>query len=402
MDHKQKIINRKIWVLICGSGLSTLGIFISIPIITIYAMDYFKLSVVQVGFISGIWPVTQFSMSFFCGIIAERWGYLRTLRLGIILNSMSFLFMAISVNLIQFSLSLVLFGLGKAFSDNSVRATMIALAEEDEVERYFRLRYLLQNVGNVLGPLIGVAAYGLLFGNTFILSTVVFLMFLFATFIWLRLNDFRNEKPKKNSTVLKTFLVLKDTNLQLWILSSMFIIIAYGAYEGLMPAVVLGSGGDRPAYGVLVSLNALVVIVFQLIQLRLFKDVDINKSIVCGFFLLTSGFFLFALDWNAFVMTIVATIVVSVGEAILFPCFDVIMGRIAPSEQKAVYYGAGGLSQVGFFIGPSIGGLLLEYGGSVFLFIACSTSIIFSGIIFNKISKERNNKVSTNVQQVID
>lgn len=54
----------KMWALILGSALNTLGLFITIPIINIYAVDAFHLSAVQIGFISGIWPGTVFCMSF--------------------------------------------------------------------------------------------------------------------------------------------------------------------------------------------------------------------------------------------------------------------------------------------------------------------------------------------------
>ncbi|WP_188332435.1 MFS transporter [Alicyclobacillus suci] len=373
------------WALILGSALNTLGLFITIPIINIYAVDAFHLSAVQIGFISGIWPGTVFCMSFFTGMLAQRRGYVDTLRGGTAVNGLSFLLMTFASNISIFCFSLFLLGLGKAMADSSSRAAIRYLSSTGDSERYFRLRYLLQNVSCVIGPLIGVAAYRFIYGKTFLISMLMFLVYLIITFTGLRRRDFKNESNDQPS-ILKNFSVLKDGSLQLWIMSGTCILIAYGAYESLMPVVILNAHGTRPNYGFLVSLNAIVVILIQLGHLKLFKNSSLRRSILFGFILLAAGFALYAIEWEPYVMTVIATIVVSIGESVLFPCFDVVMGRISPDNKSALYYGAGELRQVGFFLGPSIGGLLLAYGGPVSLFIASALSIIVAGVLFNRVA----------------
>lgn len=382
-------IERNIWVLIIGSGINTLGVFISLPLITIYGLHQLGLSVVEVGFLSGIWPVTLFLTSFFCGILAERWGYLKTLRLGLSLSVISFATMGISTSLSLFSISLGIFGLGKAMLDSSIRAAMVSLAKGKKEEYFFRMRYLFQNIGNVVGPLIGIIIYDKIIGYTFLLSSIMFLIFLLASYTLLRAQDFKVVKVDPISAK-DTFSVLKDLNLQFWLLSSLFIVMAYGAYEALMPAVIIDSKNTRPAFGILVSLNALVVVLFQFIHIKYLKNLSLSKSISIGFGLLSIGFLFFIFEWQVFVMTIIATILVAIGEAILFPCFDIVMGKIAPDDKRAIYYGASSLSQVGFFVGPSVGGFLLSMGGQSVLFVSCTMFILISSVFFFKVSREKN------------
>ncbi|NER40323.1 MFS transporter [Bacillus megaterium NBRC 15308 = ATCC 14581] len=157
------------------------------------------------------------------------------------------------------------------------------------------MRYLFQNIGNVVGPLIGIIIYDKIIGYTFLLSSIMFLIFLLASYTLLRAQDFKVVKVDPISAK-DTFSVLKDLNLQFWLLSSLFIVMAYGAYEALMPAVIIDSKNTRPAFGILVSLNALVVVLFQFIHIKYLKNLSLSKSISIGFGLLSIGFLFFILN----------------------------------------------------------------------------------------------------------
>lgn len=381
--HHQKSIN----VLLLGSFLSTLGIFIAVPLMGIHAVEFFKLTPSQIGMLASIWPITVFSMSFFAGMHSDRWGHLRVIRLALLLYFIAFMLMALAPNIRLFSLGLFIFGLGKAFFDSSMRAAMTCVSAEAEREKYFRLRYLLQNIGCVLGPLVGVWAYKVYSGLSFSLTAFCSLAFFALTVVLLKEKDFLASSAAEKKSFMNCLSVFKNPHFVRWILSGTLILMAYGAIEALMPSVISMSAGERPNFGLIVSLNAATVIVLQGFLLSFFRKTSLTTSLSLGTLLMVLGFQLFIVEQNAYFMSIIGTICYSAGESLLFPCFEVLIDRIAPKNRKALYFGAGEVKQIGFFIGPMFGGFLLEHQGSAALFIACGVCSALSGALLFSVRK---------------
>lgn len=383
-----KIYNFEIqlWLLIICSGISTLALFLSFPLVNIYLAKNFNLLPAEIGLISGIMPITIMLFSISCGKIVEKLGYSLSIKLGIFINLFSFIVMALIKNLLLFSISLSLIGLGKLFFDNSIRANILALSKGEQVNRFFRLRYLFQNIGNAIGPLIGVYFFEKLYNMTFLITAIfLFSIFLLAFFIkdiskknYLRKNYFN---PQQVS-------IIKDKKFQIWILSSLFIIMGYGAYEELMPLIILESNGLRPEFGVLVSLNAVTVIISQFILLKIPKYITLKKNIIFGFLFIIFGFLFMMITFQSFFLTIFAVILFSIGESLLFPCYDIIIGNISSEEKRAEYYSVGEIKQIGFFLGPAIGGVILTLTSQYVFFILCIVFSLISWLFLNKLTNK--------------
>jgi MFS family permease len=62
---------------------------------------------------------------------------------------------------------------------------------------------------------------------------------------------------------------------------------------------------------------------------------------------------------------VAAMVVFSLGEILIYPAEFAIIDRIAPEDSRGAYFGAQTFTQIGVFIGPVTGGLLLgAYGGT--------------------------------------
>ncbi|WP_207848115.1 MULTISPECIES: MFS transporter [unclassified Pseudomonas] len=366
---------KSMWVLLIGSALSTFGIFLSIPLVSMHAYNVFHLSVYEIGLVSGVWPATVFFFGFICGMIGDRWGYVRSIRTSAIINCAAFLTMAVARDVETFVLGLVLFGIGKSFFDSTIRAAMTCVCLPHEREKYFRLRYMLMNIGCVVGPLVGVYAYEYMASGAFTLTSVVYVAFFLLTMGFLHISDFKIERQEIAHTTFGKFKVLKDFRLLCWVAAFALVLMAYGSYEAFMPIIVEQSAGLRPSFGILVSLNAAVVIIFQVIHLRYMKWLPFNQTVIAGIVLLVVGFLIFTVDVNVFFMSLLAVVVFSIGETLLFPCFEVFMDKIAPAHNKALYFGAGEVKQIGFFLGPLLGGVLFTAGGSHLLIVSCALCI---------------------------
>lgn len=382
--EKTYSIEIQLWLLIICNAISTLALFLSFPLINIYLTEKFNLLPSEIGLISGIMPITIMFFSIFCGKMVEKLGYPFSIKIGIFINILSFSIMALVENLTSFCISLCLIGLGKLYFDNSIRANILALSKGEQINKFFRLRYLLQNVGNAIGPLIGVYFFGKFYGKTFLVTVLfLFLVFLLAFFIK------NTNKPKKKilteSFDTKQISVIKDKNFQIWITSSLFVIMGYGAYEELMPIIILEANGLRPEFGILVSINAVTVIISQFFLLKISKNITLEKNITYGFLFIIFGFLFMTIPFQIFFSTIFAVILFSIGESLLFPCYDIIIGNISSEEKRAEYYSIGEIKQIGFFLGPAIGGFVLTLTNQFGFFILCIIFTFISWIFFNEL-----------------
>lgn len=78
---------------------------------------------------------------------------------------------------------------------------------------------------------------------------------------------------------------------------------------------------------------------------------------------------------------ILSMIVFTFGEMLTFPAGNILTDRIAPDHMRGAYYGAQSFSNLGHFLGPWIGGMLLSgYNGKV-LFLTMAV-VAVSAIVF--------------------
>ena len=362
----------KIHLLIFINTLGSLAFFITIPLIALYSLDYFKLSAAHAGLLSAIWPATIFICSFFVGRFADTWGYTMAIRLGSALCAAAFASITFAPNVFFYAISLLLFGIGKSLQDTSIRATLAKMCPPRELGKFLRLRYLWNNVACVGGPLLGFLAYKTIFNFAFAISSAIYLVAHLVVVTQLKTPDSVARKTAIATDWRESFQHYRNSDLQLFILSGMFILMAYGSYETIMPIVVAKSNGLRPSFGILAAINALTVIVSQLALMRWASGVSNRHSVYAGYVFQILGFLLFAIETtavNTLFMTIVATVLFSFGESILFPATEMVLNDLAQGESRAAYFAAADTKQIGFFLGPAIGGAVFQWGGSSVLFL---------------------------------
>jgi predicted MFS family arabinose efflux permease len=86
---------------------------------------------------------------------------------------------------------------------------------------------------------------------------------------------------------------------------------------------------------------------------------------------------------------VLVTLVLSLGEVILFPTLQLQVDRLAPSHMKGSYFGAAGLSGIGFGLGPFVGGFMLQYLGGPITFWSTALCSVFGGVCCGLAAKQR-------------
>lgn len=64
-----------------------------------------------------------------------------------------------------------------------------------------------------------------------------------------------------------------------------------------------------------------------------------------------------------------ATVVLSLGELIVFPTFSVEVDQLTPDDLRGSYFGAANLYSLGTALAPLYGGIMLDHAGSQALYL---------------------------------
>jgi MFS family permease len=119
-------------------------------------------------------------------------------------------------------------------------------------------------------------------------------------------------------------------------------------------------GFSTAQYGLLLTVNGLVVVIFQYPVARRIGRGARSAALVAGSLLYAVGYL--SLGWfKTFDLAILSIVVVTAGEVIFSPATLSIVGELAPLEQRGRYMGFFGLNEtLSMAIGPLIGGFLLD------------------------------------------
>jgi MFS family permease len=349
-------------------------------------MHAFELTASKVGLICAIWPIVLCSTTIFFGAIADKIGHGRALKIGLFFQFTAFILMSYSISVTQFITAQVLFGLGKSFFDSSIKAIFAFSFPQDRLPFFFRMRYLLNNAGCIIGPIVGVVLYDSIGKHTFLVSSALYatflLLFSFMSPVFTRSN-YAKESIDGSVSKYQSIKMLQDKNLLVWILSSFVILFVFGAYESMMP-LVLSDESSFIKFGYLVSLNGFTVVLVQVFFL-MFKNLNSEyKLTLFGFLGFISGFLAFSIPVFGEYKFLLGAFLFSLGEALLFPQMEIKLNDMSPDSNKAAYFGASEIKQAGFFVGPILGGIMYEQFGQKILFIGCSAMLIFSASIYIK------------------
>ena len=119
-------------------------------------------------------------------------------------------------------------------------------------------------------------------------------------------------------------------------------------------------GVPAAGYGWLLSLNAAIVVLFQLPITRRIENHKPLLMMAAGSLLYSIGFVLYGFV-SAYVFFVLAMIIITIGEMIIAPIGEVLVVNFAPEEMRGRYMAVFGISwALPFGIGPLLAGIVLD------------------------------------------
>ncbi|MGF7535834.1 MFS transporter [Bacillus mexicanus] len=314
------------------------------------------------------------------GTLSDRIGRKSVMLCSIFIWSIVFFLFGIVHTILWFSVLNILSGLCHSFFEPVSKALMVELADNKKRLSIFSLRYLAINVGGALGPLLGTYLGLVSSGTPFTITGAVYLCYALLLFIMMNkllLKHKRNSKKEFHlSFIVKT--LKKDVALRYYIAGGIFLLFSYSQMEStLLQYLNLDFVNGVKIFSILITINAVTVIILQLPLTRLFERYKsmTTISVGTGCCIIGNIGFAFSTGWLTFCISM---FILTMGEILCFPSMNVLMDELAPDSMRGAYYGAQNFYNIGEFIGPWLGGMILSLFGGRTIFLVAALSICFA------------------------
>jgi predicted MFS family arabinose efflux permease len=251
-------------------------------------------------------------------------------------------------------------GRSMATTTRSVVSAMVAdfTSKERLTEAYGIVR-IGANIGWAAGPAIGgflatFWPYAWLFGIPALTCGIVYLL----VFFFIRESSYGTSNRVSFRSILPT---ADDRAFLVFAVLSLLVFIVAGQLGSTLSIFAVDRVGFSTAqYGLLLTLNGLIVIFFQYPMTLALKRIAKFRALMLGSLLYGLGYL--SLGWiTQFGWALGAMAIITTGEIISSPVQLSVIGELAPQDQRGRYMGLFGLSETtGVAIGPLLGGILLD------------------------------------------
>lgn len=339
------------------------------PFLSILLYRDYGLSATLIGLILGSTAALSTLVSFYGGWLSDKWGRRNILLFGCLVSALSVSLLGLSHQVLWLAIGVIGSGLSYGLIDSPGKALMAdSLAEPKARELALHLRYFLLNLGAAIGPLLGVS-YGLSARQeTFLLLSASYLLLGLIFLLGFRLAGTRASSAAGPGMRAVLRVLWQDRGFLLLTMANMLLMLVYAQFESPLIQYLTRAGTPEVErlIGWLVATNALTIVILQFPLLHLTANWPIRRRLQLGVAFFLSAQLQFALgDTAIWWHWIVAVILLSIGECILFPLLNVLVDQMAPEHLKGSYFGAASMSGLGIAIGALLGGwILANWGGS--------------------------------------
>lgn len=386
---------RNFWILMVASFIDRLGGFILFPFFTLYITSRFGVGMTTVGFIFGIFSITSIVGSTVGGALTDRLGRKPMILFGLTMSAISSIWLGFAGSLPVFFAGSVFVGLFSNTGGPAQQAMLADILPDSQRAQGFAIWRIVVNVSAAVGPAIGgmlaTRSFLMLFITDAIISLIVAIMVFFL------LPETRTQLRKQApESMLESFQgygrVMRDATFMVFWVAAVFTTLVYMQMNSTLAVYLRDSHAiSEQGFGYLLSLNAVMVVIFQFAITRRVDRRPPFLVMAWGTLLYAVGFSMYGLgsDYAFFVL---AMVVITVGEMLVAPIGQTIVAKLAPEDMRGRYMAFFGFSwAIPGIVGTLLAGLIMDNMNPRIVWFAAG----FLGLIATAIYVSLHGRVST-------
>ncbi len=351
-------------------------------VLAIYLKEQLHFSSELTGWLVGTFGLVVWFLPILGGTLADRFGFRRALMFAYLVMTVGYYLLgslaAPWMESLRQSLGdkwlvlaiLMIPALGPGVVKPCVAGTTARASNENVRSLGYSIYYTLVNIGGALGPIVAWLVrkqLGWGIESVFRVSALwVFLMFWTTLFFYREPGRSGEVKVASVWTALSNMIVvLANLRFVLFLaISAGFYIVFWQQYISA-PLFVRGYVNPKADVDLLLSVDPIVVICFQILAAYLTRKMPAVRAMALGFLITGLSWILLAIHPS--VPMLVATLVgVAIGEITQASRYYEYVSRLAPPGQQGLYMGYAFLPiAVGYFIAGPLGGYLIYHFGEV-------------------------------------
>jgi predicted MFS family arabinose efflux permease len=334
-----------------------------LPFLSLYLTHDLGMTAARAGQIIGCFGLGSMLGSYLGGWLSDKIDPLRVQQLSLVTSGVGFLiftrletFAALAIGV------LVLAALADAFRP----ALMVAVARFSRPTtsaRSFALIRLAANLGMAIGPAVAgfLAVYGyawLFVGDA--LTCWAAAVMLYVTFR----NTPANQRHNGDDHALQGSTPWRDGPFLILLLLVCLLAMAFFQVWSTMPLYLRTSYGmSERAIGSLLALNALLIVLAEMLLIRAVEHADRMRMVGLGALFVCAGLALLPLG-PAIIVAVGSMVVLTVGEMLSMPITNTVVAERAGRESTGRYMGAYTLAfSAAFVAGPVVGTAVYQHLG---------------------------------------
>jgi len=366
-------------VLVLATFIDRLGAFILFPFYSLYITKHFGVGMVEVGILFSIFSAGNIFGSTIGGALADKYGRRAMILIGLVVSGISNILMGLVNDLTLFYILAIFVGLIGNFGGPARQAMVADLLPKEKQAEGFGILRVAFNLSAVIGPLLGgfiaTQSYMLLF----ILDAVSSIITAFIVYFVIPETKPQKLDDEPEETIVKTIIgykeVLKDWVFVLFLSISAITVLVYMQMNSTLSVFLRDVHGfPEQGFGWLLSMNAIMVVIFQFWITKKISKYAPMKMMAFGALFLLIGFSMYGFISELYLFFI-AMAIITVGEMIVFPIGQVAVASLAPEDKRGRYMAVYGFQ----WAIPNLFGVLVA--GLVMEFIGASWVWYFAGIL---------------------
>jgi MFS family permease len=410
LKHTYNEYPRSFKVLTLATFIDQLGTFLLYPFFALYITEHFSVGMTEVGFLFSIFSAGNICGGVIGGALADKYGRRTILLFGLIVSGVGSILMGLVNDLNIFYILVAFLGLIGNLG-GPARQAMVAdlLPKETQAEGFGILRVAF-NISATIGPILGGFLANQSYMFLFIADAVSSLIT--GVIVYLVIPETKPQKhdDKPEDSVIKTIIgykeVLKDGVYVLFLSISAITVLVYVQMNSTLSVFLRDVHGfPTQSFGFLLSMNAVMVVLFQFWITRKISKFAPLKMMILGTFFYMIGFTMYGFISTTFLFFI-AMAMITIGEMIVVPIGQSAAAIFAPDDKRGRYMAVYGFHwAIPNLFAVIAAGLVMDYLGPNWVWYLAGILSLISIVGFwllHGVAKDRfsKKKESVNVEHI--
>lgn len=372
-----RTLPRPVWWLFAGSFVNRFGSFVSVFLV-LYLVDR-GYSVPAAGAVAAAYGVGGLGAAVIGGYLADRLGRRNAIALSMFSAAITALALSQVEGLVALWTLTALFGLASDLYRPASAALLTDLVPPERRLVAFAGYRLAINAGFAVGPAVAgflaERSFVWLFVGEAATSAVLGVLSLVALPEGVRTRR-HQEDP---GVALRT--IRGDRPFLVFLVAVVLAGFVYFQSSAAFPLHVRDSGLPTSVYGILIGLNAALIVILELPMVRFVRRFPAPRAIAAGILLSGIGFALTAISHS--VLPLAATVVVwTFGEMAAAPTSSAYVAGLAPIRLRGRYQGAYGVTfALSLILAPALGTRLYDWSPTGLWLICGAVGVLSAALV---------------------